>query len=83
MDPIFAELTALQIAVIVGATIGAVELVKNLFDKNFRAAVVIAAAAVAGGLIALPVGAEWYLGMLVGLSGSGVITSLQNIGTRS
>lgn len=63
--------------------VGTVELIKQAFNRNWKAVVTIVAAAVVGGLgglfllpvIGLPVG------IALGLSGSGLVTSLQKIGT--
>lgn len=63
--------------------IGATELVKRLFDRDYRAAALITVAAVVGGLG----GALMFetiglaLGLVIGLSASGIITGIQKFGT--
>jgi len=63
--------------------VGVVELVKQAFNRNWKAVVtIIAAAAVGGigGLVLLPT-IGLAVGISIGLSASGFVTSLQNIGT--
>lgn len=61
--------------------IGAVELVKQLFARNWKAAVIIVISALVGALggWALPV-LGWIVGMSVGLSASGLVTTVQKVG---
>lgn len=63
--------------------VGTTELVKQAFERNWYAVVVISLSAVVGGL------AGWILfpviggavGIALGLSASGLVTSLKKIGT--
>lgn len=62
--------------------VGATQLVKNLFDRNFRGAVIIAVAALIGGVVGafvLPV-IGFAVGVVAGLSAAGVVTTAQNVG---
>ena len=60
--------------------IGFVELAKALYDKEWRKAIVIAVAGVAGGLIALFIGVSIVIGIVAGFAASGAVTLAQNIG---
>jgi uncharacterized protein YqgC (DUF456 family) len=65
--------------------VGATELVRRLFARDFEAAVLIAVAALIGGLVGafvLPV-IGFAVGICAGLSASGLITTAQNIGTKT
>jgi hypothetical protein len=67
---------------ITGAVIGFVQLVKSLFDKDYRSAVIIAGSAVIGGIVgyfgvdnlSIPTG------ILYGLAASGTITTAKYLG---
>ncbi len=67
-------------AVMLGMVAGVVELIKRLFDKDWRSVAIIVGAGVAGALTALPLGANPLIGAVVGLASSGYITIAQNIG---
>ncbi len=64
------------------AVIGIIELIKRLFDKDFRTAAIIAGAAVAGALLSSQVGTTWFQGALVGLAASGVVTAASYFGGK-
>lgn len=74
----FAVATTLLTLFVVGAT----ELVKQAFNRNWKAVVIISVSALVGGLagafllpvIGLPVG------IAVGLSASGLVTTVQKVG---
>lgn len=74
----FAVASGLLILFVTGAT----ELVKQLFARNWKAAVIIAIAAIVGGI------AGWMLfpviglavGIALGLSASGLVTTVQKVG---
>ncbi len=57
------------------AIVGTVELIKRLFDRDLRAATIIVASAVVGALLGPQVGIVWFQGLLIGLSGSGLVTT--------
>lgn len=82
MDLSILGIDATSALLLVGFVMGFVELAKALFDKEYRVAIVIAVAAVAGGIVALPLGINIIIGIVGGLAASGAITLAQNIGTR-
>jgi len=63
-----------------GFVIGFVELAKALYDKEWRKAIVIAVAGVAGGIIAPFIGLSIVIGIVAGFAASGAVTLVQNIG---
>lgn len=67
-------------AVMLGMVAGVVELIKRLFDKDWRAVAIIIGAGVAGALTALPLAVNPLIGAVVGLASSGYITIVQNFG---
>ena len=73
-------ITGLAAAVLTGLVAGVVELVKRVFDKDWRAAVTIVLAGLVGGLGALYMGTDFLTGVVFGLAASGFITIAQNIG---
>lgn len=87
MEQLDAATLTTATALLVAMVTGAVELVKRLFDRDYRAAVIIAVSALIGGLAGELFFTEqigFALGIVVGLGASGVITVAQNIsGTTS
>ena len=73
---------ALAAAVLTGLVAGVVELIKWIFDKDWRAMATIIAAALVGGAGGLVFGINFLIGMVFGLSASGIITIAQNIGKK-
>ena len=73
-------ITGLAAAVLTGLVAGVVELVKRVFDKDWRAAVTIVLAGIVGGLGALYMGTDFLAGVVFGLAASGFVTIAQNIG---
>lgn len=75
-------ITGISALLLIGAVTGFVELVKNIFDKNWRAVVTIFGAGLVGGLLSLFPEMEFsfLVGIVGGLAASGVITIGQNIG---
>ena len=67
---------------LIGAVTGFVELVKALFDKNWRTAVIIFGAGLVGGLVTLfpEINITMLTGIVGGLAASGAITISQNLG---
>lgn len=61
---------------VTGMVIGVVELVKRLFDRDFRAACIIAAAAAVGAAAGVfhVQGVDIATGIVIGLAGSGFVT---------
>lgn len=64
------------------AVVGVVELIKRVFDKDYKTAAIIAGAAAVGALGGFAVGIPWIAGLVIGLEGSGVITAASYIGKR-
>lgn len=75
-------LSTLATVVLTGLVAGGVELIKRLFDKDWRAAVTIIVASLIGGLGGLVFGVEFVVGMVFGLATSGYITIAQNVAKR-
>jgi len=73
---------ALVAAVLTGLVAGVVELIKRVFDKDWKAVATILAAALVGGAGGLVFGVNFLVGMVFGLSASGFITIAQNIGKK-
>lgn len=74
------DLEPIVAVIMLGMVAGVVELVKRLFDKDWRAAVIILCAGIVGALTALALGVAPLIGAVVGLAASGYITIAQNIG---
>jgi hypothetical protein len=70
---------------VIGAVIGFTQLVKSLFDKDYRSAVIIAGSAAIGGIAGfLAVDSLTVTtGILAGLTASGFVTVSQALGGRS
>ncbi len=66
--------------IMLGMITGVTEFVKALIGKDWHAAIVIAAAAAAGALTALPLGVNPLIGAVVGFAASGYVTIAQNVG---
>lgn len=76
----FDGLSAVAVAFLSFAVIGAVEFVKRLFDRDYRGAAIIAVSALVGALCAPYAGdLTHFQGMLVGLSASGLVTTASRI----
>ena len=75
-------LSSLATVVLTGLVAGGVELLKRLFDKDWRASATIVVAALIGGLGGLVFGANFLIGMVFGLATSGYITIAQNIAKK-
>lgn len=72
-------LSALATVVLTGLVAGGTELIKRVFDKDWRAVATIIVAALIGGLGGLVFGAQFLVGMVFGLAASGYITIAQNV----
>jgi len=64
------------------AVVGVVELIKRLFDKDFRSAAIIAGAGVIGAVVGPQIGIPWIAGLIIGLQGSGLITAASYLGAK-
>lgn len=74
------ELDAITTVILLGMVTGAVELIKRIFDKDWRAVAIILGAGVTGALVGLLISVNLLIGAVVGLAASGYITIAQNIG---
>lgn len=77
------DLDAVTAAILLGMVAGVIELIKRLFDKDWRAAAIIAGAGVTGALVGLLISVNPLIGTVVGLAASGYVTIMQNIGKDS
>lgn len=82
MENLNPDTVGLAMAMLTTMVIGSTELVKRLFDKDFRAAAIIGVSAVVGafsGALLLP---EIGLvqGLVLGLGASGLVTTVSRIG---
>lgn len=75
-------LSALATVVLTGLVAGGTELIKRIFDKDWRTVVTIIVAALIGGLGGLVFGAQFLVGMVFGLAASGYITIAQNVAKK-
>ena len=73
-------LDATTAVVITGMVMGASELIKRLFAKDWQTAAVIAVSALIGGVSGAFLGLMPLQGIAFGLSASGYITLVQHIG---
>lgn len=75
-------ITGVAAILLVGAVMGFVELVKRVFDKDWRAVVIIIGSGLVGGLVSLfpEMGFSFLTGVVGGLAASGFITLGQNVG---
>lgn len=69
--------------IMLGMIAGIVELIKQAFDKEWRACVIIIGAGITGALTALALGAAPLMGAVVGFAASGYITIAQNVGKEA
>ena len=77
------NIDATTAVLIIGFTMGVVEFVKALFDKNIRTATIIFGAAIAGLVAGVATGYTPLVGVVAGLAASGVITLTQNFGKNA
>lgn len=77
------NIDATTAVLIVGFTMGFVELIKALFDRNWRTAAIIIGAGIAGAIAGLATGYTLLVGIVAGFAASGVITLTQNFGKNS
>lgn len=72
-------LSALATVVLTGLVAGGTELVKRIFDADWRVVATIIVAALIGGFGGLVFGVNFLVGMVFGLAASGYITIAQNV----
>lgn len=77
------ELDAITAAILLGMVAGVVELIKRIFEKDWKAVAIILGAGVTGALVGFAISINPLIGAVVGLSASGFITIAQNIGKES
>lgn len=75
-------LSALATVVLTGLVTGGTELIKRIFDKDWRTVVTIIVSALIGGLGGLVFGVQFLVGMVFGLAASGYITIAQNVAKK-
>lgn len=75
-------LSTLATVVLTGLVAGGVELIKRIFDKDWRTVTTIIVAALIGGAAGLAFGVEFLVGMVYGLATSGYITIAQNVAKK-
>lgn len=75
-------LSTLATIVLTGLVAGGTELVKRIFDADWRAVVTIIIAALIGGLGGMVFGAQFLVGVVFGLAASGYITIAQNVAKK-
>ena len=75
-------ITGVQALLLIGAVTGFVELVKKLYDKDWKGAIIIFGAGLVGGLLSLfpEMDFTFLTGIIGGLTAAGVVTVSQNIG---
>lgn len=83
MDLSIIGIDGVAAVLLTGCVIGAVELVKALFDKDWRRAVTILISAIIGGAVSPLIGVALIPGVVGGLAASGIITLVQNLGKDS
>ena len=81
---LFNGINASSIALLTFAVIGIVKIYTSLIRADFETAGTVAIAGLAGALFA-PFVSEvtWFMGMLIGFSASGVVTTASYFGSRS
>ena len=77
------DLDVVTTAILLGMVAGVVELIKRLFEKDWKAVAIIAGAGITGLLVGLAISINPLIGAVVGLSASGFVTIAQNIGVDS
>lgn len=75
-------LSALATVVLSGLVAGTVELIKNVFDRDWRTVATIIGAGLVGGLAGLAFGVNFLVGVVYGLATSGYITIAQHINKK-
>ena len=75
-------LDAMSALILTGLVMGASELIKRLFAKDWKAAVTIFVATIIGAIAGPMMGIMVLQGMAYGLAASGYVTLAQNIGKR-
>lgn len=66
--------------ILLGMVAGVIELIKRIFDKDWKAVATIIGAGVVGALVSLAIAINPLLGAVVGLAASGYVTIAQHVG---
>lgn len=74
------DLSPIAAAILLGMVAGVVELIKRVFEKDWKAVAIILGAGITGALTALLIAINPLIGAVIGLAASGYITIVQNIG---
>lgn len=76
------SLTLTGVALLVACVVGVVELLKALFARDWRTAVIIAGSAVVGFFVASApeIGVTQLQGMVIGFAGSGSVNLVNRVG---
>ena len=71
----------MEYVLVTAMAVGAVEFIKRLFDRDFRAAIIILVSALVGGLSGFLgiEGLNVVTGIVVGLAASGIVTVAQKV----
>jgi FtsH-binding integral membrane protein len=81
---IFNEINATSVALLTFAVIGVVRIYSALIERDFTTAGKVIVAGFAGALFASYVAdVTWFIGMLIGFSASGVITTASYFGRQA
>lgn len=74
------DIEPIAAAILLGMVAGVVELIKRVFEKDWKAVAIILGAGVTGALTALLIAINPLIGAVIGFAASGYITIVQNIG---
>ena len=74
------DIEPIAAAILLGMVAGVVELIKRLFEKDWKAVAIIAGAGATGALVGWAIAINPLIGAVVGLAASGFITIAQNFG---
>lgn len=69
--------------ILLGMVAGVVELIKRIFEADWRACAIIIGAGATGALVAIPLGISALIGAVIGLSSTGYVTIAQNFGKEA
>lgn len=77
----FSNVDPVAFGLLTFAVVGFVQFVRSLFEKDWKAALIILTSGVAGAIFAPYAGAgiSWFVGMLIGFNASGVITTVSRV----
>lgn len=78
-------ITGVEAILLIGGVMGFVELIKKLFEKDWRSAIIIFGSGLVGGLLSLfpEMSFSVLTGIVGGLTASGIIKISQDIGKKS